>query len=163
MAKQKYQPGGTIDAVTSAELERALGRLVTALERREVRERVKDAASAATDDATGAAVIDVYQVPLGMEFRLTRLLIESNSSTFAAPFTNANGAALILRNGKVVDGVNLAAPAGIPVSWTSGSAQAPRYRNGEKVSVQLIGGPVSSVVTVTLEGDLYPDRPAASA
>lgn len=156
MGKQKIVPGATLDIPTSDEL----AAVVRAEFRHEVRERVRAQAGAKTD-ANGAVTVSPYTVDTGMEFRLTRVLVEADGYSYAAMFTNAAGAVTIQRGGQVLDGYNLAT--GIPNAWTGGSADAPRYRNGEKVDVVVVGGPANTNVNVRIEGDLYPYRIHPSA
>jgi hypothetical protein len=155
VGKQKMIPGGEINALTPEEAKALLENIFN----REVRERVRAQATLKTD-ATGAATINVYTVDPGMEFRLSRVVIEADGFSFAVPFTNAAGSATIQREGQIQGGFNLAA--GLPNTYTAGSADSPRYRNGEKVSVVLVGGPAATNVNVRIEGDLYPYRAPGS-
>jgi hypothetical protein len=155
VAKQKLIPGGELEVFTQEEATA----LLEGLFRREVRERVRAQATLKTD-ATGAATINVYTVDPGMEFRLCRVVIEADGFSFAQLFTNAAGSVTVQREGQIQGGFNLAA--GLPNTYTAGSADAPRYRNGEKVSVVLVGGPASTNINVRIEGDLYPYRAPGS-
>lgn len=155
-------PGGEIDAVTSAEL----AQLVAALDRRDVVERVR-AQQGARTDATGFAVIEVYTVPQGMEFRLARVVVEADGYTYAVQFTNAAGSVTIQRGadaagkGQVEDGFNLSQA--IPNTWTGSSGSAIRYVSGEKVAIVIVGGPASTNVNVRIQGDVMPERKNPSA
>lgn len=148
--KQAVVPGGTIDAATTAEV----AELVQALVRVDVYERVRESATGDLD-ANGDGVVQCYKVPVGMEFRLCRVLVTAAGYSYAAMFTNAAGGVTIERNGDVIiDGYNLAA--GIPNAWSAGSGAAPRYKNGEMVTVRFVGGPPDTGVLVRIEGDQFP-------
>lgn len=120
-------------------------------------ERVRAPAQTETDVNGNATIDEVYKVPVGMEFRLTRLLVAVDGKSYASMFTNANGSVEIRRNGDtLIDGFNLSQ--GIPNSWSASGAAAPHFRNGERVTVVLTGGPASTGFSVKLEGDLYPRK-----
>jgi hypothetical protein len=123
-------------------------------------------------DGTGAVTIVPYVVPIGMKFKLARVVVEASGSSFAAKFTNAAGAIEVRRNDKLVDGVNLnpSAAAGdqsVGVPWVqqySGDTR-PEFQNGESVTVGTIGGPINTNVTALVEGELFPleaERPGRS-
>jgi len=147
--KQRVVPGQEIDAATSGELHE----LAQVLLRKDTMERVR-AAEVAPLDSDGNGTVDIYGPPLGMEFRLCRVIVEANGYTYAAMFTNATGSVAIKRGAVTVDGYNLAA--GIPNAWSAGSGSAPRYKNGEQVTVEIVGGPPGVSVTVSIEGDQFP-------
>lgn len=156
--RQKVVPGGEIefDALTHAEAME----LAQAFFRKTVSERVR-AQNGGKTDAAGAASIDVYTVPLGQEFRLCRVVVEADGFTFAALFTNAAGAVTIQRGGQMNDGFNLSA--GLPNVWSAGSGASPRYVNGEKVTIVVVGGPANTNISVRIEGDQFPDHAPSSA
>jgi hypothetical protein len=160
--KQKVIPGGEIDAVSGDEFQA----LVAALTRRDVVERVRAQENGKTD-ATGFLVLDVYFPPLGMEFRLSRVVVEADGFSYAVMFTNAAGSVTIQRNagpdghGQIEDGYNLSQ--GLPNTWTAGSGSAPRYISGEKVTLVIIGGPANVNVNVRIQGDVMPERKNPSA
>lgn len=163
MARQKIVPGGELDAVTVDELTQ----LISALDRKDVVERVR-AQSGAKTDATGFVVLEPYIVPQGMEFRLSRVVVEADGFSYATMFTNAAGSVTIQRGtdvatgkGQVEDGFNLSQ--GLPNTWTGGAGAAPRYVSGEKVSVVVVGGPASMNINARIQGDLMPERKNPSA
>ena len=162
MSKQQIVPGGTIDALTADELKQ----LIEALTRRDVVERVRAQSNGKTD-GTGFVVVEVYTVDVGMEFRLSRVVVEADGFSFAGLFTNAAGSVTIQRGadaagkGQIEDGFNLAA--GLPNVWTGSSGASPRYLNGEKVAIVLVGGPANTNVNVRIQGDLMPERRRPSA
>lgn len=147
--KQRVVPGGEIDAVTGGEFRE----LAQVLLRKDTMERVR-ASEVGALDGDGNGSVDIYGPPLGMEFRLCRLIVEANGYTYAAMFTNAAGSVAIKRGDVTVDGYNLAA--GIPNAWSAGPGSAPRYKNGERVTVAIVGGPADVSVTVSIEGDQFP-------
>lgn len=151
MAKQKVIPGGELEYL-SADEARALMRAEL---RAVVSERVQNEQNGLAD-GTGAVSIEAYTVPVGMEFRLARVVIEADGFSYAAMFTNAAGSVTIRRGGVLLDGFNLSQ--GIPNTWTAGSGNAPRYRNGEKVTLVVVGGPANANIVARVEGDLFPDH-----
>jgi hypothetical protein len=155
VAKTKLVPGAELDVLTEAEAKA----LMKAELRGVVRERTQAENNGATD-ATGAVSIDAYQVPLGMEFRLGRIIIEADGFSYAVMFTNAAGSVTIRRGGVLLDGFNLSQ--GIPNTWTASSGNAPRFRNGEKVTLVVAGGPANTNLVARIEGDLLPDHAPAA-
>jgi hypothetical protein len=155
--KKKLVPGEELDFLTPAEA----AALLQSVFREEVQERVHAQSPATATDNTGAVSLEVYTVPMGMEFRLARVIVEADGVTYAAMFVNAAGSVTIQRGGQVVDGFNLSA--GIPNTWTSGKEAAPRYRNGEKVFIVVVGGPATRNMSARIEGDLFPDRAPGAA
>lgn len=154
--KHKLTAGAEVDVLNKDELQEVLVPLLRELLDRDVEERVRGNENSALDP-TGAAVVEVYGVPIGMLFRLTRVVVRvDGGSSFAAPYVNGAGSVEIRRNGRVVDGVNLST--GLPNVWTQSGAASPVYRNGEQVEVAIAGGPANGNVLVEIEGDLYPMR-----
>lgn len=154
--KFKLVAGSEVDLVSPEELRTVLDEFVEQFQRSHS-ERVRAAFQAQTDGG-GNLALDAYEVPIGMEFRLSRVVVQADGFTFAAP--GVAGVALEIRrngvNGQLVDGQKPAV--GLPWSWSSGGSPSPHYRNGETVTVHVLGGPVNVNVSVYVEGDLYPRR-----
>lgn len=108
-------------------------------------------------DANGNGTIEIYKVPMGYEFSLHRLVLDMDGQTPVAPYTNANGYALIQRSGEMVDFISFAAGAGgVPAVYTAGGPQASRYRNGEYVELAIFSGPANRSVRAKVQGTLEP-------
>jgi len=163
--KVKLVAGSEVDLVSPEELREVLREFVATFERQHS-ERVR-ATLQNLSDAGGNIAIDAYEVPIGMEFRLSRVLLTADGLTFGAPGV-AGVSIEIRRNGKdgpLVDGAKPAV--GLPWSWVAGGSPSPHFRNGETVTVRVVGGPANTNISVFVEGDLYPrrklDRPAQGA
>ena len=153
MAKTRIAPNETLDVLNADELRDVLAEFAYLFETKDYAEDVRPEENGKTD-ANGHALIEVYTVPPGMKLRVVRIVFKADGFTFAAPWVNAAGYFNVLRNGQVVDGGPLAA--GIPTVGTDSSSAGPRYRNGEVVAIEVFGGPLSTNLTVLVEGDLFP-------
>lgn len=153
--KFKLVAGSEIDALTEDELRQVLHEFTERFET-EHADRARPSLQVATD-ANGVAQIDVYTVPLGMDFRLNFVHVSLDGYSYASMYKSAAGRLSILRNGQELDGFNLAA--GIPNTWAEGASSAPHFRNGETVTIRITGGPASTNLGVLIEGDLFPRRP----
>lgn len=154
--KFKLVAGQELDVLTEQELRTVLDEFVEQFERQHS-ERVRAPQQQLTD-ANGLAVLSVYEVPVGMEFRLSRVVVTADGQTFAAP--GVAGVSIELRrndrNGPLLDGAKPAV--GLPWVWTAGGSPSPHFRNGESVLVVVVGGPANTNVAAYVEGDLYPRR-----
>lgn len=114
-------------------------------------------------NAAGTAKIDVLTVPLGRQFRLTRVVIIPDGFTPASPYTNAAGYVYVAREGgQVTDLFSLVSGQGsLPAVRTDSVASAAVFVNGEKVEIQIFGGPVSTNVVCYCQGVLEARRPLA--
>jgi hypothetical protein len=75
--RQTIVPGGTIESLTEEETRD----LVRQIYRETVENRVR-AEGTATLDANGTGTVEVYTVPIGFEFEVRRVLIESDAGYF---------------------------------------------------------------------------------
>lgn len=154
--KVKLVAGSEVDLVSPEELRLVLNEYVEQF-RRQHSERVR-ATLQNISDGTGQVSIDAFEVPVGMEFRLSRVLVTADGFTFAAP-SPAGVSIEIRRNGSQGPLVDGAKPAvGLPWPWVAGGSPSPHYRNGETVTVHVVGGPANVNISVYVEGDLYPRR-----
>ncbi len=109
---------------------------------------------------TGAVSIDVYTVPAGYDFNLTRLLVEAEGFTPAAPFTGAGAYIAIRRSSVLIDFAALIAvePSGggksLPALFTYSVTSGFRLSNKETLQVALVAGPATTVITARAEGFL---------
>lgn len=159
MAKQTITPGGSIDAVTGDEL----ARLFDAFLRSQAPARPIRAMQEGKTDANGNVSIDAYEVPPGMEFELSRVVIQADGFTPGVPFAAAGASwGEVRRSGTLIDWFTDQANTvklGLPnrLSWNQGANS--RIRNGEVVQVVILnnpGGALANVgVLVTIYGRLY--------
>lgn len=155
MAKHKIAAGEEIDVLNADEARQIVDDVVARVVRQADEIEWRGEESAVTD-ANGNALIPVFVVPPGRIFRITRLVAAADGFTAAAPFRNPAGALQVLRGNTIVDFVNL--ENGLPALSTDSRDTGTRWRNGELVQVQLIGGPANTSVNVTAQGFLrHPD------
>lgn len=158
--KQRLQPGGEIDLLTADEVRDLIEQAIEPLRLHPARVRAE---ADAPTDAAGALTLEVYKVPPGMTFVLTRLLVRADGFTFAVPFNGAGAMLQVLRNDVVIDGKSLVAAAvtpdglsGLPALFTYGTDAGSFFSNGDAVAVRLTAGPLSTNVSARIEGRLSP-------
>lgn len=111
-------------------------------------------------DASGNVDIPLFVVPMGFEFVVTRVNVESPAFTPAVPYSAATAwIALILGDrfgvGAILDFLPnppLASGPILPCLFTDGADQAGVLRGGEQVSIHLANGPVNSAIVCRLQG-----------
>jgi hypothetical protein len=111
-----------------------------------------------TGDAFGeSAGVTLYQVPLGFEFALHRIILDVDGYTPAAPFTNVAGYAEIHQHSKRIEFVNFSpAAGGLPAVNSWGTQDAPRFLNGDRVRIEVHGGPANVAMAIRAQGTLFP-------
>lgn len=161
--KAKLTAGAEIDFLTEDEMRRVLKDMEA--DRREIEPTDVRATESGATNAAGGLVIDVYKVPSGRRFRLTRVIVLADGYTPVAPYQNAAAYLNIRRGagGQIVDFLPLTAASGggIPAKGEYGDAQAPQFVNVEEVTIELVGGPASTGLTVFVQGGLQPRVPTA--
>lgn len=156
--------GKTIDVLVKEELRAELRdvaqQIVSGYLRPPAPQRLRDGGEL---DASGDGTIVLSTVTVGMELVLNRLLIEADGYTPASPYTNAAAYFYLLRGDLPIDFLSLVSGAtgagSLPALATWTNSYAPRYRDGEKISVQIVSGPANGIVTVTADGFLSPLSP----
>jgi len=152
--KTILRPGQEIETVTPSELEERLAELGHQIRSDE---RTMRPDGDGVTNAAGNGNTPIYQVPLGMQFNLHRLLVEADGFTPGAPYNAAAGWIDVLRGDERVDFLPLAVGSGaIPALVTYGTADAIRFRNGEVVAIALFGGPASTGFIGRAQGTLQP-------
>lgn len=147
----KLEAGAELDLLTRDELLEALREDRLARSGREVTPvRVEENG---VTDGTGALTLEVFTVPLGREFALTRLVVDADGFTPGAPYKSGTGWIDVRRSGARVDFVNL--QNGLPALSVDSDKTANRWRNGEQLEVVLAGGPANTNIRVTGQGWLY--------
>jgi hypothetical protein len=159
--KTTIQAGATLDTLTESELRAVLEEFASGYLRPPSPIRFTEGIPL---DASGNGLVPCYQVPAGFDFLLTRLYLGAAASggapfTPAAPFTNAGSYLYLLRSQEAIEQLNLAAVPGLPFSFTWTDSYAPRWRDLETVTVQIVTGPLSGSVTARGQGVLRPLLP----
>jgi hypothetical protein len=151
--KQRLLAGQEIDVFTAEEARAIIPDLLRDQLRNAQAETVRTGEQVKTD-GTGAALLDeIYAVPLGQEFELRRVLIESDGTDPGHPFNAAAGWIDLLVDGRRVEFVSLAVGQGaIPfkLNWSSG--QGPVLKNGQRLGALVAGGPANVNVTFSIQG-----------
>jgi hypothetical protein len=148
--KQRVIAGGHIDALTTDEF-------VKLFPRHEQLSHVR-AAETGLLNGSGYVSIDVYKVPMGMEFGARRVTIVMNTAT--DPSTgevalNVSGKYVVYqRSGQFIEYGMPAYGSSIQVPGleTWGDQQGPTLRNGEVFQVVAYGLTAGSQLTATVEG-----------
>jgi hypothetical protein len=154
--KATLTAGAVLDFITKDELrELALEFLERQAEEPSV-QSIRGEESGVTD-GTGACTIVVYTVPLGREFISNRVIVDADGYTPGAPFKNVAGYIDVLRSEERVDFINLAT--GIPAMSIDEDDTANRFRNGETVSIVIVGGPANTSVRAKVAGSLRVYKP----
>lgn len=157
MAEARIEPGAVLEFTTPEEAKaivyEALGSFL------ELPLVVRPSAQGTTTSG-GALTLEVYDVPVGFEFVLTRLVIEADGFTPGAPYTAAGAYVLVRRQGGArVNFASLVSGSGqLPTLFTDSVTSGAHFRNGEKVEVVVSGGPASTGIQVTAEGILRRPR-----
>jgi hypothetical protein len=154
MGKHTITAGGEIDVIDEAQMrtiiEEAASRFTTGELEADIR-----AQESGQLDGTGAGLISIYTVPVGHIFRITRLVVAADGVSFSAPYTNAAGGIQVNRSGEYVDGLSgLGGGILIPAISVDNKDTGTRWRNGETVDVQMIGGPANRTWRVSIQGFL---------
>ncbi len=156
----KIKPGEEFETLTPDELRRELDGLRIALAKKPAVVRFE---KAGPTTATGALTLEGYKPPLGMEFRLTRLVVLADGFSPAVPFNGAGAFLELLRNDVPIAWQSLVAAAAINASAlpsilvdADSETSAAYYANADCVAVRLTNGPVSTNITVRGEGVLNP-------
>jgi hypothetical protein len=147
--KVKLQAGAELDVLSPSEAREIVVELLERERREPTYEQARPGESAVTD-ANGNALINVYVVPVGRKFIVTRLIVNADGFTPGVPFKNAAGWIDVLRSNERVDFVNLAN--GIPAQSIDSKDTGNVFWNGEIVQVQITGGPANTSVRVDLRG-----------
>jgi hypothetical protein len=158
--KVALKPGAELDVLTRAELRDELEAIVGRL--RGAPATVRAEADGQTT-AAGAITEEVYKVPLGMSFKLTRLAVLADGFTPAVPFQGAGAFLELLRNDVPVAWCSLVAgaaiaPGALPMQLIDADSpdSAAWYANGDCVAVRITAGPASTRILVRAQGTLEP-------
>lgn len=160
LVKVALKPGAELDVLTRDELRDELEAIVMRL-------RGAPATVRAENDgvttAAGAVTVEVYKVPLGMSFKLTRLVVLADGFTPAVPFNGAGGFLELLRNDVPVAWCSLVAaaaiaPGALPMQLVDADSpeSAVWYANGDCVAYRITAGPASTATIGRAQGILEP-------
>lgn len=156
----KIKAGEEFETLTPDELRRELDGLRLALAKKPAIVRFE---KTGVTTGTGALTLEGYKVPLGMEFRLTRLGVLADGFTPAVPFNGAGAFLELLRNDVPTSWQSLVAAATVNASAlpsilvdADSETSAAYYANGDCVAVKLTAGPATTNITMRGEGVLNP-------
>jgi hypothetical protein len=93
-----------------------------------------------------------FTVEPGFEFSLHRLAVNVDGYTWGSPYTNTAGFVTVTRDGQVVDGANLTN--GLPLIFTWGTRDAPKFRAGETIQLQVGTGPANKRIEFVPQGTM---------
>lgn len=164
-----FEKLGTADGITPTEHAIA-GAALRAFDRAPLRERTYYVQQADQADATtGNLVLQLFEVPAGMEARLTQVTVDTPQSATinpTAPFASASAWQFIalappsstdndasaagLRPGLVAFAPTSAGGPILPGQWTFHDSDAPVGRGGMMFYYVLIGGSVSALQGITI-------------
>lgn len=161
MARTLLKHGAHLEAATPGEVQRIVGDLLSARQSFETRVR---AAQTVKCDSTGAGRDDVYTVPVGFEFEVRRVFLQSDQRTVSNQPLALNTVGLIveyLRSGRRIEYANTTQFGGyqIPGTQTWSREQGPYLINGEVFQVNVVGLSNGEVLNVDIEGILRKIQP----
>lgn len=158
--KVALKPGAELDVLTRDELRDELEAIVARLRDRPATVRAEEDGRTT---AAGAAEIELYRVPSGMSFKLTRLAVLAGGFSPAVPFQGAGAFLELLRNDVPVAWCSLVAgaavaPGALPMQLVDADSpeSAVWYANGDVAAVRLTAGPASTDIIVRGQGILEP-------
>lgn len=120
-------------------------------------------------DANGNVLIPIYVVPAAMEFRPHVLNVEADGFTPALPFQGAGGYWQLRVAGRVIDEGSLVAgaPANIafqiPFTRNYGAMQGGIAVNQEPLELNIVAGPVATLIRALVNGTLLPHPESRAA
>lgn len=153
--KVQLRAGAELDVLTPQELAAELDKLperLRGLQRPEPR-WYRIGASGATD-GSGNALVEVFRIGQGQEFRAQRVMVEVDGHDAGTP--SGTGGFQLLRDDAVVDVYTGGKLPGVLVSPDGAGA---RFRNGALLEVQILNGPVDAAVNVMVEGTVHVGAP----
>lgn len=156
MTKTKLTSGAEIETLTKeelrAELRSALEYFVAGYLRPPAEVRPEGGAQLAGGATTGIA--DLYVVPTGMQFRLTRILVTVNNATFAVPLSASGGISIYRGSGNTNDEVDGIPFTSLPQVGTWSKSVAALFRDGEIVRFGVTGAPANAQIYARAKGYL---------
>lgn len=138
--KQQIKIGGRdveLDLLTKEELHAEIEQLVSGYLRPPSQARPE---GGAVLSAGGAGVADIYTVPLGMQFRLTRLFVTVNAAQFSAPVALTGGIDVFRGVGSESDEIDGTSFNSVPQVATWNRSNGPLFREGENVRIGIVAG-----------------------
>lgn len=94
--------------------------------------------------AGGAGIAEIYTVPAGMMFRLTRLFVTVNGATFSAPLTSTGGIDVYRGSGNANDEIDGSPFSSLPQVATWNRSNGPLFRAGESIRVGIAASGAAS-------------------
>lgn len=146
--EQLVSHGGTIDAVTTKEMQTMVNGIKTGLPVSNQPSKITRirATSSIILDENGDGVLDIYQVPLGYEFELRRVNFDGNGTPSNTQGGDGSHYITYLRSGRLIAYANPnsylnnnsdTSTTLVPGNESWSSEQGPILKNGEVLSVGL--------------------------
>lgn len=151
--KQPLKAGGELDILTAEELRTEIEGLLSGYLRPPNEARPEGGANLS---AAGAGQAEIYSVLVGMQFRLTRLLVTVGASSFGVPFAGSGGIDVFRGSGDALDLVDGTPYSSLPQVATWSRSNGPLFRGGERIVIGLSGGPALGQMFVRGMGFLEP-------
>lgn len=106
--------------------------------------------------AGGGGIIDLYTVPVGMLFRLTRVYVTAGGATFLVPLAGAGGISVQRMSGSTGDEIDGSPFSSLPQVATWSRSNGPLFRDGERIGIAVAGGPANGQAFARAMGYLSP-------
>ena len=155
MSKQTVRIGGRdveLDLLTKEEVATTIEELVSGYLRPPASARPEGGAQ--LTGTTGVA--EIYVVPVGMQFRLTRVFVTVNNATFGVPVASAGGIDVYRGQGNANDPIDGIPFTSLPQVGTWNRANGPLFKDGEAFRVGIVGAPNNAQLFVRAAGFLEP-------
>lgn len=151
--KQLVAPGKSLEIPTVEEIGGVVSQKLRASQS-DVR-LLRTSGNFKTDGAGLGFLDELYVAPQGYEARIYRWIVANvDGSSPGARFQSAAGWIELQADEQRIDWIPLAAPGGIPDKLTWSTNQGPVIANGQRLSVFISGGPVSTNIEVRIQGIL---------
>lgn len=142
MGKQTIKVGGReveLDVLTHEELRSTIEELISGYLRPPTQARPEGGAVLSGT----AGVAEIYIVPVGMQFRLTRVFVTVNGATFGVPIASTGGIDVYRGNGNFNDSLDGTPFTSLPQVATWNRSNGPLFRDGEAVRIGIAGAPAN--------------------
>lgn len=151
--KQILKPNAELDILTAQELRAEIEHLLSGYLRPPEEARPEGGVALS---AGGAGTIDLYTVPVGMLFYLTRVYVTAGNATFQAPLAGAGGISILRFSGSLGDEIDGTGFTSLPQVATWSRNNGPLFRDGERIGIGIAGGPASGQAFARAMGFLAP-------
>lgn len=156
MGKQTIKVGGReieLDLLTKDELHTEIEQLLSGYLRPPAQSRPE---GGVVLSGAGAGIAEIFVVPVGMMFRLTRLFVTANGATFGAALALSGGIDVYRGVGNSNDDIDGTPFAQLPQVATWNRSNGPLFRDSEAIRVGIVGGPANGQLFARGAGFLEP-------